>query len=68
MQFTHEARGEFHALAAKLGVKRPDVTRLELGEHNPSIETIERPASVPSMTAPPPIPHSASHSSSVVRN
>src|SRR5687767_10189281 len=30
------------ALAAKIGMKRPAVSRLELGEHNPSIETLER--------------------------
>ena len=30
------------ALAEKLGVKRPAVSRLELGEHNPSIKTLER--------------------------
>ncbi|MBI3978472.1 MAG: helix-turn-helix transcriptional regulator [Chloroflexi bacterium] len=30
------------ALAARVGVKRPAISRLELGEHNPSIETIER--------------------------
>jgi ribosome-binding protein aMBF1 (putative translation factor) len=34
------------ALAAKIGVKRPAISRLELGEHNPSIETLERLASV----------------------
>jgi ribosome-binding protein aMBF1 (putative translation factor) len=34
------------ALAAKLGMKRPAISRLELGEHNPSIETLERLASV----------------------
>jgi transcriptional regulator with XRE-family HTH domain len=34
------------ALAAKLGVKRPAISRLELGEHNPSIETLERLAGV----------------------
>src|SRR5687767_6241914 len=34
------------ALAEKLGMKRPAVSRLELGEHNPSIETIERLATV----------------------
>ncbi len=34
------------ALAAKVGMKRPAVSRLELGEHNPSIETLERLASV----------------------
>lgn len=34
------------ALAAKIGMKRPGVSRLELGEHNPSIETLERLASV----------------------
>ena len=33
------------ALAAKLGVQRPAISRLELGEHNPSIETLERLAS-----------------------
>jgi transcriptional regulator with XRE-family HTH domain len=33
------------ALAARLGMKRPAVSRLELGEHNPSIETLERLAS-----------------------
>lgn len=30
------------ALAAKVGMKRPAISRLELGEHNPSIETLER--------------------------
>jgi ribosome-binding protein aMBF1 (putative translation factor) len=30
------------ALATKIGMKRPAVSRLELGEHNPSIETLER--------------------------
>jgi DNA-binding XRE family transcriptional regulator len=30
------------ALAAKLGVKRPAISRIELGEHNPSIDTLER--------------------------
>lgn len=30
------------ALATKLGMRRPAVSRLELGEHNPSMETIER--------------------------
>lgn len=34
------------ALATKLGMKRPAISRLELGEHNPSIETLERLASV----------------------
>lgn len=34
------------AVAATLGMKRPAVSRLELGEHNPSIETLERLASV----------------------
>jgi ribosome-binding protein aMBF1 (putative translation factor) len=34
------------ALAARLGMKRPAISRLELGEHNPSIETLERLASV----------------------
>ncbi|MBI3979076.1 MAG: helix-turn-helix transcriptional regulator [Chloroflexi bacterium] len=34
------------ALAARIGMKRPAVSRLELGEHNPSIETLERLASV----------------------
>ncbi len=34
------------ALAAKIGMKRPAISRLELGEHNPSIETLERLASV----------------------
>lgn len=34
------------ALAAKLGVKRPSISRIELGEHNPSIESLERLASV----------------------
>ena len=33
-------------LATKLGMKRPSISRLELGEHNPSIETIERLAQV----------------------
>ena len=33
-------------LATMLGMKRPAVSRLELGEHNPSIETLERLASV----------------------
>lgn len=33
-------------LAAKLGVRRPAVSRLELGEHNPSIETLGRLATV----------------------
>jgi ribosome-binding protein aMBF1 (putative translation factor) len=33
------------ALAAKLGMRRPAISRLELGEHNPSIETLERLAS-----------------------
>lgn len=33
-------------LAAKLGMQRPAISRLELGEHNPSIETLERLASV----------------------
>lgn len=34
------------ALATKLGMKRPAMSRLELGEHNPSIEMLERLASV----------------------
>ena len=34
------------ALAARLGMKRPAVSRLELGEHNPSIETLERLATI----------------------
>ena len=34
------------ALAAKIGMKRPAISQLELGEHNPSIETLERLASV----------------------
>jgi ribosome-binding protein aMBF1 (putative translation factor) len=34
------------ALAAKIGRKRPAISRLELGEHNPAIETLERLASV----------------------
>ena len=34
------------ALAARLAMKRPAVSRLELGEHNPSIETLERLAGV----------------------
>src|SRR5207244_297547 len=34
------------ALAAKLGMKQPHIARLELGERNPSIETLERLASV----------------------
>lgn len=34
------------ALAAKMGIKRPAISRLELGEHNPSIETLERLASM----------------------
>lgn len=34
------------ALAAKLGMKQPHIARMELGEHNPSIETLERLASV----------------------
>lgn len=33
------------ALAARLGMKRPAISRLELGEHNPSIETLQRLAS-----------------------
>lgn len=33
------------ALAAKLGMKRPAISRLERGENNPSIETLERLAS-----------------------
>lgn len=33
------------ALTAKLGMKRPAISRLELGEHNPSIEMLERLAS-----------------------
>jgi DNA-binding XRE family transcriptional regulator len=33
-------------LAARLGMKRPAISRLELGEHNPSIETLGRLASV----------------------
>lgn len=34
------------ALAAKLGVKQPHVARLELGERNPTMETLERLATV----------------------
>jgi ribosome-binding protein aMBF1 (putative translation factor) len=34
------------ALANKLGMKRSAISRLELGEHNPSIDTIEHLASV----------------------
>jgi len=34
------------ALAAEIGMKRPAIARLELGEHNPSNETLERLASV----------------------
>jgi ribosome-binding protein aMBF1 (putative translation factor) len=34
------------ALAAMLAMKRPAISRLELGEHNPSIETLGRLASV----------------------
>lgn len=34
------------ALAARLGVRQPTISRLELGEHNPSIETLERLAGV----------------------
>lgn len=34
------------ALAVKLGLKRPAISRLELGEPNPSIETLERLAGV----------------------
>ena len=34
------------ALAAKIGMKRQAISRLELGEHNPSIETLERLATV----------------------
>jgi ribosome-binding protein aMBF1 (putative translation factor) len=34
------------ALAARLIMKRPAISRLELGEHNPSIETLERLASM----------------------
>ena len=34
------------ALAAKLGMQRPAISRLELGEHNPSIEMLERLARV----------------------
>lgn len=34
------------ALADKIGMKRPALSRLELGEHNPSIETLERLAGV----------------------
>ena len=30
------------ALAAKVGMKQPHIARLELGEHNPSIETLAR--------------------------
>src|SRR5437867_3236691 len=30
------------ALADKIGMKRPAVSRLGLGEHNPTIETLER--------------------------
>jgi transcriptional regulator with XRE-family HTH domain len=30
------------ALAKKLGMKQPQVSRLELGEHNPSMETLLR--------------------------
>ena len=33
-------------LATMLGMKRPSVSRLELGEHNPTIETLGRLASV----------------------
>ncbi|TAK22487.1 MAG: XRE family transcriptional regulator [Chloroflexota bacterium] len=33
------------ALAAKLAMKQPAIARLEIGEHNPSIETLERLAS-----------------------
>ena len=33
-------------LAEELGVKQPQVARLESGEHNPSIETLARLASV----------------------
>src|SRR5688572_12056227 len=34
------------AIAARLGMKQPAIARLELGEHNPSIETLERLASL----------------------
>ena len=34
------------ALAALLGMKQPQVARLESGEHNPSIETLARLAAV----------------------
>ena len=34
------------ALATRLGMQRAAVARLELGEHNPSIETLERLASM----------------------
>ncbi len=34
------------ALAARLGMKQPAIARLEIGEHNPSIEMLERLARV----------------------
>lgn len=34
------------ALARQLGMRQPNVARLEAGDHNPSIETLERLASV----------------------
>ena len=34
------------ALADKIGMKRPALSRLELGEHNPTIETLARLAGV----------------------
>ena len=33
-------------LAEKLGVRQPQVARLEMGEHNPSLETLQRLARV----------------------
>jgi len=34
------------ALATELGVRQPVIARLELGEHNPSIETLRRLAAI----------------------
>lgn len=42
VEYRAEHRLSQRALGAKLGMKQPAIARLEIGEHNPSIETLVR--------------------------
>jgi len=46
VRFRGERRLTQKALAESLGMKQPQIARLESGEHNPSIETLARLAGV----------------------